>query len=379
LLALGIFLIFSGTWAQVDMGIWSTVDTYFHSFFLVIPFQIFFPRSWDIPGGLPFPGGYLIGGLLAINLIAAHLTRFKFTWKRSGIFLTHLGVFLLLVGEFVAATRAVESMMSIDEGQTTSYAEDTREVELAVLEPLDSSQDRVVAVPASRLEKQKWIKHPQLPFDVRVDSYYKNADLMRGEDLGQKDNKATRGIGVNANIMAVQRPVVSGVEQNVIDLPAAYVTLFRDGNELGTWLVSLFFSMMEMGRPQTVTVAGKDYRMALRYKRQYKPYQVHLIDFKHDRYLGTNTPRNYSSRIQLVDAKHNVDREVLIYMNHPLRYRGETFFQASFKQGDGGTVLQVVRNPGWLLPYVACAIGALGLLIQFGLHLTGFLRRGRWV
>jgi hypothetical protein len=80
----------------------------------------------------------------------------------------------------------------------------------------------------------------------------------------------------------------------------------------------------------------------------------------------------------LVDTAHNEDREVLIYMNNPLRYRGETFYQASFKQGDTGTVLQVVRNPGWLLPYVACIIGALGMMVQFGMHLTRFIARGRW-
>ena len=42
---------------------------------------------------------------------------------------------------------------------------------------------------------------------------------------------------------------------------------------------------------------------------------------------------------------------------------------------DTGTILQVVRNPGWLLPYIAVSLGALGMLVHFGLHLTGFLRR----
>ena len=33
-------------------------------------------------------------------------------------------------------------------------------------------------------------------------------------------------------------------------------------------------------------------------------------------------------------------------MNNPLRYNGETFYQSSYLPGDGGTILQVVRNPG---------------------------------
>jgi len=67
----------------------------------------------------------------------------------------------------------------------------------------------------------------------------------------------------------------------------------------------------------------------------------------------------------------------LIYMNHPLRYRGETYYQAGFQKDDSATVLQVVRNPSFLAPYVACVIVALGLLVQFGYHLVGFSRKRR--
>ena len=48
-----------------------------------------------------FPGGYTIGGLLLLNLVAAHVYRFKFEWKKSGILLTHLGLIVLLVGELL--------------------------------------------------------------------------------------------------------------------------------------------------------------------------------------------------------------------------------------------------------------------------------------
>jgi hypothetical protein len=35
----------------------------------------------------------------------------------------------------------------------------------------------------------------------------------------------------------------------------------------------------------------------------------------------------------------------------------------------------VVRNPSWLLPYIACTLMSLGLAIQFCIHLAGFIRR----
>jgi hypothetical protein len=62
-------------------------------------------------------------------------------------------------------------------------------------------------------------------------------------------------------------------------------------------------------------------------------------------------------------------------MNHPLRHAGETFYQSGFLPKDQGTILQVVRNPGWLMPYISCILVASGMLVHFGLHLIGFLRR----
>jgi hypothetical protein len=40
-------------------------------------------------------------------------------------------------------------------------------------------------------------------------------------------------------------------------------------------------------------------------------------------------------------------------------------------------VLEVVRNPSWQLPYISCSLIALGLVIQFGLSLSGFFRSRR--
>ena len=43
----------------------------------------------------------------------------------------------------------------------------------------------------------------------------------------------------------------------------------------------------------------------------------------------------------------------------------------------GLTGLQVVRNPGWLLPYIACVMMTLGLVLQFGLSLFAFNAKRR--
>jgi hypothetical protein len=62
-------------------------------------------------------------------------------------------------------------------------------------------------------------------------------------------------------------------------------------------------------------------------------------------------------------------------MNDPLRYRGYTFYQAGFDNDDKTTILQTVKNPVFILPYIACGLVAVGLVVQFSMHLAGFLKR----
>ncbi len=63
-------------------------------------------------------------------------------------------------------------------------------------------------------------------------------------------------------------------------------------------------------------------------------------------------------------------------MNNPLRYGGETIYQADWDHEDEkGTILQVVHNPSWLTPYFSCVLVACGLVVQFSTHLFGFALR----
>ncbi len=374
LLALSMVLILAGTLAQVNEGVWSVVDRYFRSPFVLIPFQLFIPEKVArIPGVLPFPGGLTLGVLLFVNLIAAHFTRFKVTWKRSGIILSHLGILLLLVGEFVTGALAEEGNMTIDEGSSSNYVEDTRSVELAVIDPSPAGDDLVVVVPQRLLERAarsgQPVTHGLLPFDVAVSEWMPNSTILGPmQSTEQQRKKADAGAGLQ--IAAVPAPTATGVNGAEVDAPSAYLTFSRGGKKLGTYLVSMY-----LNQAQPVDVDGKVYQVELRFKRTYKPYTLHLIDFKHDKFVGTDTPRNFSSLVRLIDPSRNTDREVLIYMNTPLRYSGDTLYQSAFKQGDTGTILQVVTNPGWLIPYISCGMVTLGLLVHFGIRLSGSIRR----
>ncbi len=85
LFSMAIFLVFAGTLAQVDHGVWDVVNhAYFRVWFARVDFlafvrlvQMFYPVDWRPAGGFYFPGGKLIGGLLLVNLFSAHAVRFK--------------------------------------------------------------------------------------------------------------------------------------------------------------------------------------------------------------------------------------------------------------------------------------------------------------
>lgn len=362
LLVLSIILIFWATLSQVDLGVWGVQEKFFHSFFVLE----------KIPGtkfAIPvFPGGYSIGGFLLINLIAAHIYRFKLAGRKLGIQLTHFGIILLLIGELLSGIFQKESQMPLNEGETKNYSESYRDVELAVMDTTDPKYNEVVAIPQSVLRDGGTIQHPSLPFQVKIRDYYPNAMLqMRTQVPNAAPAVATSGIG--PRVALIPLPLTYKADER--NSPATDIELVGTEGSLGTWLLSPL-----LGMPQTVTHQGHTWELALRFKRYYRPFALTLLKFTHEIYAGTDIPKNFASHLQLKSADGHEDREVLIYMNNPLRYAGLTFYQASFDPSNNhNTVLQVVRNPSWVLPYVSCILMALGLVIQFGMHLIGFIRK----
>lgn len=363
-LAAAMALIFAGTLAQVHLGIHEAQQRYFQSLFVWWPAE---GRGFKIP---IFPGGHLIGAVLLINLIAAHAKRFRWTWRKLGIHLTHAGLIIMLAGGLFTDLFAVESHMRLSGGETKNYSEDTQHMELAVIDTTDGDLDQVTAIPDTVLRHNRIITHWSLPFRIAVRNFYQNSRLKMLSEAGNNiQSIANQGPG--AMIAVEPAPRATGVDER--DVTSAAIEIIpNSGSSLGIWLVS-----DALGAPQTFSYGGRSWMIAMRPARHYKPYSVTLQKFTHERYAGTEIPKNFSSRVTLIDPERSVNRDVLIYMNHPLRYRGETFYQAGFQPDDRATILQVVHNPSFIAPYIACVIVAAGLLVQFGYHLIGFSRQKR--
>jgi hypothetical protein len=260
--------------------------------------------------------------------------------------------------------------MKIRVGQTTNVVVDSRTCELAIirLDPDDVRLDHQVVVPARYLKDGAHLDDPNLPFKVEVIRFMVNSALTDGAN-----NLATMGFGKVH--VAEKRPEVSGVDTNDMDAPSAYVRLSsRDGKELGVWLVSTNFADPKW---QWVELDKQKFKIALRFKETTRDFTMHLRKFDHKLFQGTATPKDYRSHIHLSDKIAGEERDVEIFMNAPLYYKGETFYQSGMNKDMTGTytILAVVRNPGWTLPYISCAVVGLGLLMHFGLTLFRFLER----
>jgi hypothetical protein len=361
LLVFGMLLVFAATLDQVNLGVWAVQAKYFRSF-------VVYSHLGNV--AIPvFPGGYVIGGLLLFNLVAAHLYRFALSWRKAGIFLAHFGLILLLVGELLSGLWQKDYHLRLSEGEAKNYAESFRDNELVVIDTTDAKFDDVVAIPENVLARKGAIQHPKLPFRIVTKTYYPNSFVQRRVPaMSSVPAPATTGFGTDL-IVAPQPLTYKEDERN---MPAAVIELAAPDQSLGTWLVSTQLVM-----PQEFDYAGRHWQIALRVKRAYQPFTLALLKFNHDVYAGTDIPKNFSSRLRLTTADGREDREVLIYMNNPLRYAGFTFYQAGFENNDRTTILQVVRNPSWAMPYVACSLMMLGLVLQFGIHLVGFVAKRR--
>ena len=378
LLCFSVALVFFGTLDQVETGIHLTQKKYFESFFVVWHW----PATWagqDFLGlfAIPLPGGYLVGGLLLINLIAAHIQRFQFTLKKFGIQLVHFGLILLLFSELFTDILSVETMMSIPEGGANNYGTNARMNEIAFIKDLEDGQQQVVTIRTDRIRSGDTFSDDALPFDVEVVQYYENAQLgFRANNPSAPPSIATEGLGKTNNMPRdlTVLPVRPRYGQEDINTETAFVKLTEKGTgaDLGTWLVS---NVLASNFPaQKLTAGGEEWALDLRFVTTHFPFALELIDFRFDRYPGTEIPKNFSSEVIIKDPRNNVERKSLIYMNHPLRYGGYTFYQASFdEETETTTVLQVVKNPGWILPYISVILLWFGMTWQFMISLYKFV------
>ena len=392
LLAFAIVLVFIGTIAQADEGLYGAQAHYFKQW-LVVGANFF---GHKIP--LLLPGGYLIGTLLLVNLVASHIYRFEFGMKKLGIQLAHAGVIVLLVGQLSTDLLSRELQMHFNEGETRNYSDSATDYELIFL-----AGNEVTAIPEKMLKSGREMKIESLPFTILVKTNWHNSDInFRAPMMQNAPPLTTNGIAVNFDF--VKKDNVKTMDER--NIPTAMLEFLTPSGSLGAWVASDWagdatlvaavrngYAQMGAGMaqkiaaqlvaPQTIEAGGKKFAFTMRPARVIHPFSLTLLKATHTAYPGTDIPKDFRSRVRIDNAQSGEKREVEISMNHPLRYGGYTYYQYQMDAGQvaeqagrtPSSVLSVVRNPSWLTPYIGCAMVGLGLVVQFMFHLVGFVSK----
>ncbi len=125
--------------------------------------------------------------------------------------------------------------------------------------------------------------------------------------------------------------------------------------------------------PMQMILNGEKITFELKKKEILLPYEITLNRFVMKTDPGTQSAASYESFIGLFDGKKVNDHHV--YMNHPLKYKNFTFYQASYfesQEGGYGSVFSVNFDPGRPWKYLGSLLLVFGTIWHFG-----FSRRKR--
>ncbi len=350
-----------GTLAQVDRGLYEVQKEYFESLFLV-------HRVGAL--GIPLPGGNLVLGLLAVNILVGGLWRMRGRKNVSGVIVVHVGILMLFAAGLVKLQASNDGHTTLYEGESKSYFQSYHELELALLRPLADGKIEERTVDGASLAHAN-PSHPAvvdgqgLPFRVEVTRYFENAGVMPKGPMFDAPTPVIDGV------FARPKPREKLNEQNGA---AVYVDVIAADGSVQNGLLWVYDA-----HPWTFDVAGERYALDLRRKRFPMPFRVSLERFRKEDHPRTGMPRWFSSDVTVDSGKSS--RLVTIFMNEPLRQDGLVLYQASWgpsnaRPGDPlFSSLAVVRNPSDQWPLWGCIVIAAGLLWHFGRKLIRHVSR----
>ena len=143
----------------------------------------------------------------------------------------------------------------------------------------------------------------------------------------------------------------------------AVIVQISDGQRQS--VVNVFGKAGQIGEPVTYLVGNTPVKLTYGSERVRLPFSLKLKDFQLERYIGSESPSSFASEIQLLDPERNIQRDVRIFMNNTLQYRGYRFYQSSYDQDELGTVLSVNKDLwGTFVTYAGYLLLALGMVLS---------------
>ena len=343
-------LIFFGTLYQADHGLFEAQKKFF-GYGIVL-----------VGGYFPLPAASLVIWVLSIQLSVMMSLHLAWKLNKIGLWIVHAGIMALLVGGFITQMLAVESQLTLAEGETGHFTTAYHEHELAFWE-VKGDTNHVFSYDETALKPGRELDLAPYRAKVKVRAWYQNSDAFTTRATNGPKYINASGIG-----MLEQRKPEKEVTQNA---PGLIFTLSESGKP--DQEILLYGQELH---PLPLLLNGKAVFAQLRLKHYPLDFSLKLTDFIKNTHPGTDVPSSFESYADLMEGGGS--RPVKVWMNNPLRTHGYTFFQASYAQAQGQvdkSTFAVVTNPGRVLPYASSLAVFGGLLIHFLIKLIPFVRR----
>lgn len=196
-------------------------------------------------------------------------------------------------------------------------------------------------------------------------------DTQQSGVLGEgKHEMPTRTLFQTAQSGFVVREFLPSASMKLVKVPTKQGPMVQEGQDALTLQFSLrdesvtdlvMGSTGEVGEPTTIKLGELEIEASYGSIERQLPFAIELNDFQLERYPGSMSPASYASEVTVHDPSQGVKMPFRIYMNHVLDYSGHRFFQSSFDQDEGGTVLSVNHDPGTLITYIGYLMLAIGM------------------
>lgn len=328
-------LLVIGTLAQRDMGLYEAHQMFFASFIFWLGF-------------VPLPGGYTLLLILTLNLCLKFLLNSEWSWRKSGIIISHFGALVLLLGGLLTALSAKEGFMVIAEGEKTPFIYDYHKREMLIFK-----NDQLLYV----IEQDQLLNNQNLPMGISVVDSCINCEILKREEHEQDfaQNKTLHDLSA---FMALES--TEPLKESEANMSGFSFTITGKSEDID----GLYIAFEGMPRPIEFDHNDDNYKIIYGKQQRILPFEVALEDFQQTNYPGMDMAQGYSSDVIVLDegARWNAHIE----MNAPLRYKGYTFYQSSFDRSEDVeiTVLSVVENQGRIFPYIGTFILALGIILH---------------
>ncbi len=367
LVQLGLLVWFS-TLEMQDEGLSKTLDKYYsHKEFFVIP---------AINGGkttyIPLLSAYWVCCVLFVNMVLGGLIRIRKGWRNAGVVLSHFGIVSLLVVGFVDHHYSIHGKMQTFQGARYDYATkfDYSSIEVSEFTVEGEKQKPYVIkhdMIADLKDKMRKFTFKELPFDLEVRHFTENSGVASVADAAQNDQS---GEIIDGFFL---QPKKLKPKEDYFNY-GCYVTVKpKNGEASRTILLS-----RQIGFPQTFSVDGKLFGIEMPNEIWKTPFSVDLINSVGEYYPGTGKASNFQSTIAWTGEDEDKEKIETIKMNHPMRYKGFTLYQASWGLPENGlehSGFEIVTNPADQWPKICLYVSALGLCFHFALKLAQYLGR----